>query len=50
MKTQKTLKESKKEYEAPVLCLLGKLSELTQGTTGSVVENGPRPNHPGERG
>ncbi len=48
MSTEQQQIESKKEYEAPVLLLLGKLSELTQGTTGSVVENGPTPNHPGK--
>ena len=50
MSAEKEQIESKKEYEAPVLILLGKLSEITQGTTGSPVENGPTANHPGARG
>jgi len=50
MSVEKKQTETKKEYEAPVLVLLGKLSELTQGTTGSPVENGPTSAHPGARG
>ena len=36
----------KKPYQTPELVLLGDLKELTQGGTGSVVENNPTSKEP----